>query len=449
MTREGWRRIAAVPLTVAAVWTAPAAAAVVPPTVDGARLPPARPPGPPGPTEPTGACATGADPLDADRIPQLASLDLAAAHRLSRGAGQTVAVIDTGVNPHRRLPRLVGGGDYVSTGDGTRDCDGHGTAVAGIVAAVAADDPDDPDDGFVGVAPEATVLAIRQSSALFRITEGTAGTGSGVGDVDTMAAAVRTAADLGATVITISSVACVAAAGGLDDGALGAALAYAVDVRNAVVVTAAGNVGGQCDAQNPPVPAGAGGVPDWSAVEFVVSPAWYDDYVLTVGSVGMDGRPSTFSMAGPWVDVAAPGESVVSLSPDGERLADSVAGEPLAGTSYAAPVVAGVAALIRSGAPHLTARQVMQRIESTARRPAAGWDPAVGFGVVDVVAAVSADGTGSNPVPTAPPGIARSEPPTDRVSHTAAFGGTALAAVVAGIGALTASGLRRRDVPRD
>ena len=114
-------------------------------------------------------------------------------------------------------------------------------------------------------------------------------------------------------------------------------------------------------------------------MKVTVSPAWYDDYVLTVGSVGPSGAPSQFSLAGPWVDVAAPGEEIVSLDPDGEGLVDTLpaVGEamPISGTSYAAPVVSGVAALVRARSPYLTARQVMQRIEGTAHRPAAGWDP--------------------------------------------------------------------------
>lgn len=442
MTRA--RRVAAAALAVGTVWSAPAASAVVPPVVDDALLPPAGPPAPPGPTEPTGACITAAEPPAAEGRTQLSALDLVAAHRLSRGSGQVVAVIDTGVNPHRLLPRLIAGGDYVSNGDGTRDCDGHGTAVAGIVAASASD------DGFTGVAPDAAILAIRQSSNMFRLTEAQTAAPSGVGDVETLAQAVRTAADLGASVITVSSVACIpvenSTADGIADGALGAALAYAVDVRNAVVVAAAGNVGGQCGAQNP-APKQVG-TPDWSGVTVVASPAWYDEYVLTVGSVGVDGRPSSFSLAGPWVDVAAPGEAVVSLSPDGDRLTGSDAGGPLSGTSYAAPVVAGVAALIRARAPHLTARQVVQRIEGTARRPAAGWDPVVGSGLVDAVAALGADGAPANPAPGAR-AVEAPRPPADRESHAAAFGGAALAAAVAGIAALTARRLRSRDVTLD
>ena len=189
-----------------------------------------------------------------------------------------------------------------------------------------------------------------------------------------MAKAVRTAADLGASVINISSVACVPVASALDDRALGAALAYAVDVKNAVVVAAAGNTGGagQCPPQRPDA--------TWQTVTVAVSPAWYDDYVLTVGSVNADGTPSAFTLAGPWVDVAATGEGVTSLS-----------SAPLSGTSYAAPVVSGLAALVRARFPALTARQVMQRIESTAHHPPAGWNPLVGNGTVDALAAVSTD----------------------------------------------------------
>ena len=168
--------------------------------------------------------------------------------QLSRGAGQTVAVIDTGVSRHRLLPHLIPGGDYVSTGDGTADCDGHGTIVAGIIGA--SPEPDG-DNAFSGIAPDATIIGIRQSSNRFRAADDPSG--SGFGDVDTLAMAVRTAADVGATVINVSTVACLPAQGDLDDRALGAALAYAVDVKNVVVVAAAGNVGssGQCPDQNP------------------------------------------------------------------------------------------------------------------------------------------------------------------------------------------------------
>ncbi|GAB7071926.1 type VII secretion-associated serine protease mycosin [Mycolicibacterium hodleri] len=390
-------RTAAVVAVLTAVWTAPSAAAIPPPPVDDALLPPARPPAPRTPTEQTDACRVS-PPADETAPTESNLAELQPVWRLTKGAGQTVAVIDTGVARHRLLPHLLPGGDYVSTGDGTQDCDGHGTIVAGIIGAA-------PGKAFSGVAPDASILAIRQSSNLFRPADGAGG--SGVGDVETLAAAIRTAADAGATVVNVSSVACASADRELDDRTLGAALAYAVDVKNVVVVTAAGNVGGsgQCPRQNPPPDPARPGRPDWDAVDVVVSPAWYDDYVLTVGSVDRAGRPSAFTLSGPWVDVAAIGEGVVSLSPDGDGVTDSVTNstgaEPISGTSYSTPVVAGVVALVRSAAPQLTARQVMRRITDTARHPAAGWDPWVGRGVVDALAAVTADGA-SPPRSTSP-----------------------------------------------
>src|SRR4029450_12763472 len=217
----------------------------------------------------------------------------------------------------------------------------------------------------------------------------------------------------------------------LDDRRLGAALAYAVDVKNVVVVAAAGNVGGpgQCPEQNAAAAdPGRAGQPDWDRVDVVVSPAWYDDYVLTVGSVDVHGAPSSFSLAGPWVDVAAPGEGIVSLDPSGEGLVSSLPTSgnpmPISGTSYAAPVVSGIVALVRSRSPELTERQVMRPIEETARHPAAGWDPVVGHGVVDALAAVSGDATtmpaleDTKSRPVSYPDVA----PVDRRGHQFAVG---------------------------
>lgn len=440
------RVLTAVTLAVTPLICAPDAAAITPPAVDDAHLPAPRPPAPPRRTEQSAPC-TAVPEMTSEQRTQLDGLDLRSAWRLTRGAGQTVAVIDTGVSRHRLLPYLIPGGDYVSSGDGTDDCDGHGTIVAGIIGA--APDPDGADD-FSGVAPDAAIIGIRQSSNMFRAADDPGG--SGFGDVDTLASAVRAAADMGATVINISTIACVATDANLDDRALGAALAYAVDVKNVVVVAAAGNVGasGQCRDGNPARP----GRPDWTDVEVVASPGWYDDYVLTVGSVAPTGAASAFSLAGPWVDVAAPGEQVVSLDRDGEGLVatTSVGGgeKPIAGTSYAAPVVAGVVALLRSRSPQLTARQVMQRIEDTARRPAAGWDPHVGHGVVDVLAAVT---SGPEPRPdltrlaTVSSGPAT---PPDRRPAQVAIRGAGICLILAALGiGLTARRSGRKAVTRD
>jgi membrane-anchored mycosin MYCP len=413
----------------------PSAHAVSPPKIDDRWLPKPALPAPPRPTVQREVCTTMAE----DSGPggnQLANLDLPRVWQLTRGAGQRVAVIDTGVSRHRRLPDVVPGGDYVFTGDGTQDCDAHGTLVAGIIAS----SPDPKADDFSGMAPDVTLISIRQSSAKF--TPANDRSSAGVGDVATMARAVRTAADLGASVINISSVACVPVASPLDDRALGAALAYAVDVKNAVIVAAAGNTGGtaQCPPQRPDA--------TWDTVTVAVSPAWYDDYVLTVGSVNAEGAPSAFTLAGPWVDVAATGEAVSSLGSGS-----------LSGTSYAAPVVSGLAALIRARFPTMTARQVMQRIESTAHHPPAGWDSVVGNGTIDALAAVSTDSIppintskpGPAPVPIPPP---LAPAPRDRQGRNTALGGAAicLVALVAALLVGAASGRLRgssHNVPSD
>ncbi|MCE0768741.1 S8 family serine peptidase, partial [Pseudonocardia kujensis] len=125
-------------------------------------------------------------------------LPLTDVHALADGSGVRVAVIDTGVAPHPRLPRLTGGGDYLTGGDGLTDCDGHGTAVAGLLAAAPS-----PDDDVVGVAPGVEVLAIRQASPSFTVTTVDGGTRP-AGDTASLAQAVRRAVGLGAAVVTIS-----------------------------------------------------------------------------------------------------------------------------------------------------------------------------------------------------------------------------------------------------
>ncbi|OAN34509.1 type VII secretion-associated serine protease mycosin [Mycolicibacterium iranicum] len=414
--------------------SAPPAHAVSPPAVDERRLPDAGPPAPEHPTAQHDECAT-APPAATAEPGQLGGMDLPSVWALTRGAGQTVAVIDTGVTRHRRLPHLVPGGDYVSRHDGTNDCDGHGTIVAGIIGATP--DATDP-EGFTGIAPDVSVLSIRQSSNKFHAVDDPGGTG--VGDVATLAAAVRTAADLGATVINISTVACVPADTVPADDALGAALSYAVDVKNVVVVTAAGNVGGpgQCQDHNPRDAAGA------DQVSTVASPAWYDDLVLAVGSVAADGTPSAFSLAGPWVDVAAPGEGVVSLASAGDGLVDvAPSGAPLSGTSYAVPVVSAVAALVRARSPELTARQVMQRIEDTAHSSSSGWNPVVGHGTIDPLSAVSGPGVRPS-TPRAAAAIDAVESVTEPATTRTALRGAALCfALTACVGVLSTTVGRR------
>ncbi len=160
--------------------------------------------------------------------------------------------------------------------------------MAGLIAAQQVEG-----SGFSGAAPDAQIISIRQSSAAFSVAgqredPAVAENSSGYGNVDTMASAVRHAADMGASVINISEVACKPAGDGISDQRLGAAIEYATIAKNVVVVAAAGNVGsGGCKNQNPPPdpPLNPPLADPWKSVVTIASPAWYDDYVLTVGSV--------------------------------------------------------------------------------------------------------------------------------------------------------------------
>src|SRR5581483_10109426 len=121
-------------------------------------------PPPAAPMQRRGDCATsGVIPGSSfgQPAPSQVMLHLPAAWQLSRGDGQLVAIIDTGVRPGPRLPNVDPGGDYGETTDGLTDCDGHGTLVAGLVAGQPGD------DGFSGVAPAARLLSLRAASGKF------------------------------------------------------------------------------------------------------------------------------------------------------------------------------------------------------------------------------------------------------------------------------------------
>lgn len=391
---------AAVALLTSWCGPAPQAAAIAPPVVDPGP-PPGGPPGPLQPTEQKAVCGipTGVLPGTdfAARTGAEAMLEYRAAWRFSRGKGQKVAVIDTGVNPQPRLPGLQGGGDYVSDTNGLKDCDAHGTLVAGIVAGAPL-----PTDSFAGVAPEATILSIRQNSGVYSVKGGGGNqlndpnaNSPGYGNTETLARAVARAVDLGATVINLSEVACAPVGAGLQDAALGRAVRFAFE-HNVVVVAAAGNFStqGTCSTQNampdPDRPLATG----WDSVRTVATPAWFSDYVLTVGAVTPTAAPADFSLRGPWLALAAPGERITSLDANGPGLINAERGPqglaPINGTSFAAPFVSGVVALVRSRFPALSAGQVMDLLKRTARGGGDGPNEATGYGIVDPVAALTA-----------------------------------------------------------
>jgi membrane-anchored mycosin MYCP len=308
------------------------------------------------------------------------------------GAGQRVAVIDTGVFAHPYLAgRLTGGGDYVKQeSNGLEDCDGHGTEVAGIIAAK----PTDPGIGFRGIAPDAEIVSIRQSSSNYEFKDQSSNQTFTAGNLTTLAKAIIRAANANVSVINMSVDSCrPTSAGPITEPEKGvqAALRYAVEQKNVVVVASAGNIPeSDCTEQNNADPQN----PTW-----LVIPPWFSEYVLSVAAVQRDGQVAQFSFNGPWVSVAAPGTEITSLDPAStsgalanQQFDDKGNASPIQGTSFAAPYVAGLAALVRQKYPDLTAKQVMNRIKTTAAHPAAngGHDNLVGYGMINPVAALTA-----------------------------------------------------------
>lgn len=275
--------------------------------------------------------------------PAPAPAELTRAHDLATGAGVRVAVIDTGVAPHPRLGEVIDGGDLVlpdDQGTALHDCDGHGTVVAGVLASR----PGAAGQGPVGIAPDAEILSIRQSSARYRELDD-----SPVGTVGSLAAAIDRAVEQQAQVISISVVACVPAqtAAGLDTTTLDTALRRAEE-SEVVVVAAAGNLGPGCEP-------GA-----------VVYPA-HSPTVLAVAAFSDPHRIADYSVPAPAGQLlSASGHHPVGLSPSGEGLAAGLLGSQgtvaFEGTSFAAPVVSGTVALLRERHPDLSAAQLRELV---------------------------------------------------------------------------------------
>ncbi|NGY58636.1 type VII secretion-associated serine protease mycosin [Lentzea sp. NEAU-D13] len=320
------------------------------------------------------------------------NLNLDQAHKFATGKNIRIAIIDTGVDPRnpRFGNRVKPGGEYVDNSknaNGLDDCDGHGTEVAGVAAAARTE------GDFIGAAPEAEILAIRQTSDRYEFKGDATNPDkrASAGKVSTLAMAIVRAANQNAKVINISLTNCSSPKGfSADDQSLQAAIRYAVDVKDVVIVTAAGNLSPQagCAKQNDNL--------DPNNVNSISSPAWFADDVLSVGSIARSGAVSNFSVWGPWVSIAAPGEEIISVDPKGTGLtnANVLAQETtdIKGTSFASPYVAGITALVRERFPNLKARQVMDRLKATALHPGnvSGKDNKIGFGMVNPVAALTA-----------------------------------------------------------
>ena len=246
------------------------------------------------------------------------------------GRGVTVAVLDTGVAGD---DTFAGGRvQYLDAGQGilpgAGETDGHGTAVAGLVAGASADAP--------GVASAANILSIRITGA------------DGLSDSFTLALGILAAVDAGARIINISMGAYASPA------VLTSAIDYAY-AQGAVIVAAAGNDG---------------------AAQLMWPAA--DPRVVSVGAVDALEQQVYFSNAGAQLKITAPGYGVDTAWLNGQRVS-------MDGTSASAPLVAGAIAAVMSTTPGLTAAQawsVLQQYASDGGTP--GPDPAYGNGILNL-----------------------------------------------------------------
>lgn len=292
----------------------------------------------------------------------------------SSGSGAVVAVIDSGVDGgHLDLSgQLTAAGvDYVTgTGTGRVDNHGHGTHVAGVVAAVRGNAV-----GVSGFAPQARIMPIRVLDA------------TGAGWSSDIAKGIIYAADNGADVVNLSL------GGPSADSATKVAVNYALS-EGVIVVAAAGNNRATDNATN--------------------YPAAYPG-VVAVASTEREDTSSSFSNTGPYVDIAAPGGRILSTVPGGYAY--------LSGTSMATPYVAAAAALvvdITGGT--VTTEQFERRVTGTAwDLGAAGWDDEFGYGLTNpyrLLCSLSTCGVMQAPPSSSPSPSSPSATPTSPRSPT-------------------------------
>ncbi|MFL6180701.1 MAG: S8 family serine peptidase [Actinomycetes bacterium] len=260
-----------------------------------------------------------------------ASMDVNAAWHHSSGRGVTVAVLDTGVDAtHEDLTHVLRGRDFVDGDRKTQDPVGHGTFVAGVIAAQR-----DNQKGIAGVS-RASILPVRVLNA------------KGYGRDATIARAIRWATNQDADIINLSL-------GGAQSGRiLRDAVKYAHN-HGVLVVASAGNDGGT--------------KPRY--------PAAFSDAVA-VGATDWRDRMVWWSQHGSWVDLVAPGVKIASTVPDDHYAIGS-------GTSFSAPLVSGAAALLLSKHPSWSVGELHNALlQGAADAGPVGPDAFTGLGVPDV-----------------------------------------------------------------
>lgn len=407
------RRVAVGAATGVLVLAIQAAAGLAAPPVGAVVREPAKPQLPPAAAPPCTGEPTGGDSAGSVTPWAQQQLNFTDAWRFSqKGANIKVAVVDSGVSA--KSPQLNGRlteTEVTGTSAGL-DCVGHGTGVAGIIAAAV-----QPPNPFYGVAPAAQILSVKVTDS-----------GNNV-DCRLVAQGIQEAVNQGAQVINVS-IQCGVNTAGL--GELKNAVTLARN-RGVVIVAAAGN-----DLSN-------GGKPPFFPADYsAVFPN-----VLSVGAVQQDGTLLSVSDTLTHISVAAPGANITTIAPQGTFVGPQTR-NAASGTSFAAPFVSGIAALVIASHPALTAAQVVRRIIATAD---GGTGVGTGAGMVDPLQAVTAllPGEGqavasSAPLPPSPVAVPRAPAPDrlTRIVIVSVTGGSLAAAVLVVAGALVIPAGRRR-----
>lgn len=336
----------------------------------------------------SGQCT--ADTRFTETPPALQTLQAQRAWTVSQGSGIVVAVVDSGVdasNPHLRgvVRKGVNLVDDGADPSGRSDEYGHGTAIAGQIAARRVDG-----SGVVGLAPAAEILPVRVYA---NVDDQAVKAGRGP-NLARLARGIRYAADHGAQIINVSM------STAKPDRALAEAVAYAAH-HGSLVVASAGNRDqtvsvASSDQDGARYPAGDAGA-------------------IGVAATGADGTVTKDSIHGPHVALSAPGQNILSVSPAG---GDCIFGADKPYTSYAAPYVAAAAALVAAAHRSESPAQWIYRLEATARRadPDAR-DDVSGWGVVQPYSAVTlVPGPGIRGPKSPFPGAAAPKPPAGKAS---------------------------------
>lgn len=252
-----------------------------------------------------------------------------------------IAILDTGVGPHPELsPKLVPGWNFTEENSDTSDPMGHGTGVAGVAAAISNEGA-----GVASIAWDCPIMP-------FRVVRPDA---PGMGSSTRIADALVLAADRGARVANLSF----ARAASSGNYIIEDAERYFFE-SGGVVTGGAGNDGTFDDRPDNP-------------------------YALNVNATDQNDQLPLMYALGNSLDLSAPGDRIRTVSPSGSEFSSA------SGTSFSAPIVAGVAALMFSANPSLSPQEVQQILKDTAKDLGTpGWDTTFGWGRVDAARAIQA-----------------------------------------------------------